>query len=126
MSADPDQALLLLVRILEACDEPAWRRLVAALQADGDLRRRLVEVIGMSEALGDFLARHHSEWEVLADAEALTVAPSTRQMRHDLLVAVGAEPASPVAGRLRARRRRCSTGCASRTDGRSSASRPAT
>ncbi len=96
MSADPDLALLLLVRILEACDEPAWRRLVAALQADGDLRRRLVEVIGMSEALGDFIARHHSEWEVLADAEALTVAPSTRQMRHDLLVAVGAEPASPV------------------------------
>ena len=96
LSADPDQALLLLVRILENCDERAWRRLVAALQADGDLRRRLVEVIGMSEALGEFLARHLSEWEVLADAEALTVAPSARQMRHDLLVAVGAEPVSPA------------------------------
>jgi hypothetical protein len=76
LSADPDQALLLLVRILEACDDREWRRLVAALQADGDLRRRLVDVIGMSEALGDFIARHHSEWEVLADAEALAVAPS--------------------------------------------------
>jgi glutamate-ammonia-ligase adenylyltransferase len=96
MSADPDQALLLLVRILEACDDREWRRLVAALQADGDLRRRLVEVLGMSEALGDFIARHHSEWEVLADAEALAVAPSARQTRHDLLRAVGAEPASPV------------------------------
>ena len=50
----------------------------------------------MSEALGEFLARHLSEWEVLADAEALTVAPSARQMRHDLLVAVGAEPVSPA------------------------------
>jgi len=27
-AADPDQALLLLVRILESCDEPEWRRLV--------------------------------------------------------------------------------------------------
>ena len=124
LSADPDLALLLLVRILEAADEPAWRRLVAALQADPDLRRRLVEVVGMSEALGDFLARHHSQWEVLADAEALTVAPSSRQMRHDLLVAVGAEPASPepvasgaeeaVLDRLRVAYRRLLLGIAAR------------
>jgi [glutamine synthetase] adenylyltransferase / [glutamine synthetase]-adenylyl-L-tyrosine phosphorylase len=93
--ADPDQALLLLVRILEACDERQWRRLVAALQADADLRRRLIDVIGMSEALGDFLARHPDEWEVLADAEALTVAPSVRDARDQLLRAVGAQPEDP-------------------------------
>ncbi len=91
-AADPDQALLLLVRILESCEEREWRRLVSALQADADLRRRLIDVIGMSEALGDFLARHRDAWEVLADAEALTIAPSARNVRGDLLRAVGADP----------------------------------
>ena len=99
LAADPDLALLLLVRILEACDEPAWRRLVGALRSDADLRRRLVEVIGMSEALGEFLARHPSEWEVLADTEALAIAPSARALRRDLLASVGAhaEDPNPVA-----------------------------
>mgnify|MGYP000694522823 CR=1 FL=1 len=49
----------------------------------------------MSEALGDFLARHRGEWEVLADAEALTSAPSARQMRSDLLACVGAHADDP-------------------------------
>ncbi|MBK9740612.1 MAG: bifunctional [glutamine synthetase] adenylyltransferase/[glutamine synthetase]-adenylyl-L-tyrosine phosphorylase [Actinobacteria bacterium] len=98
-AADPDQALLLLVRILDACDEREWRRLVSSLQADDDLRRRLIDVVGMSEALGDFMARHRGTWSVLADGEALTQAPSARRMRDDLLRAVGAHPemAQPVA-----------------------------
>jgi glutamate-ammonia-ligase adenylyltransferase len=95
-TADPDTALLLLVRLLEAEDERGWMRLVAALGADADLRRRLLDVIGMSEALGEFLERHPDEWQVLADAEALAVAPSARQMREDLLRAVGAEPGDPA------------------------------
>lgn len=95
LAADPDQALLLLVRILDAGDEREWHRLVSALQADADLRRRLIDVIGMSEALGDFLARHEGAWAVLADAEALTQAPSGRRMRDDLLAAVGAHPEMP-------------------------------
>ena len=95
-AADPDSALLQLVRILESCDEREWRRLVSALQADDDLRRRLIDVIGMSEALGDFLARHPGEWQVLADADALGQAPSVRQLRSDLLTAVGALPDDPV------------------------------
>ena len=94
-SADPDTALLLLARILEAADEREWRRLVAALQADAELRRRLVDVIGMSEALGEFIVRHPGEWQGLADAEALAVAPSARQIRTDLLAAVGAQPDLP-------------------------------
>lgn len=91
-SADPDQALLLLVRLLEACDEREWHRLVSALQADEDLRRRLVDIIGMSEALGEFLVRHRESWDVLADADSLTQAPSARGMRRELLRAVGAIP----------------------------------
>ena len=49
----------------------------------------------MSEALGDFLARQRDAWVVLADGEALTVAPSARRVREDLLRAVGADPALP-------------------------------
>lgn len=94
-AADPDQALLLLLRILEATDESDARRLTSALTADEDLRRRLIDVIGMSEALGEFLERHPGEWEVLADAEALAEAPSFSRMRRELLAAVGAHPDDP-------------------------------
>ena len=123
-AADPDQALLLLVRILDACDEREWRRLVSALQADPDLRRRLIDVIGMSEALGDFMARHRDAWAVLADAEALTVAPSARLVREELLRAVGADPemrdpvatsdGEPVLDALRVAYRRSLLGIAAR------------
>ncbi|MBI1349847.1 MAG: bifunctional [glutamine synthetase] adenylyltransferase/[glutamine synthetase]-adenylyl-L-tyrosine phosphorylase [Actinomycetales bacterium] len=123
-AADPDAALLLLVRILEAADEREWARMTRSLAADPDLRRRLVEVIGMSEALGEFLARHPAEWQVLADAESLAVAPSARQMRLDLLTAVGAHPDAPnpvahgtgeeVLDRLRIAYRRILLGIASR------------
>ena len=46
-AADPDQALLLLSRLLDACDAPARRRMTSALLADEDLRGRLFDVIGM-------------------------------------------------------------------------------
>lgn len=94
-SADPDQALNVLVRMLESRDEREWRRLVSALIADSDLRRRLIDVIGMSEALGDFLVRHPDAWEVLADVEALAQAPSARSTRAALLQSVGADPEHP-------------------------------
>ena len=94
-AADPDQALLLLIRILEASDDAGARRLTSSLAADGDLRRRLIEVIGMSEALGEFLERHPGEWQVLADAEKLAEAPSFSRMRLELLAAVGAHPDDP-------------------------------
>ena len=87
-SADPDQALLLFGRILEACDHPARRRMGSALLADEDLRGRLFDVLGMSEALGEFLVRHPGKWEILVDAEALSVAPSATGTRRDLLLAV--------------------------------------
>lgn len=95
-AADPDLALLLLLRILEAPDDAGARRLVSALAADDDLRRRLIDVIGISEALGEFLERHPDEWQVLADAEALSEAPSHSRMRRALLEAVGAHPDDPL------------------------------
>ncbi|MSW44116.1 MAG: bifunctional [glutamine synthetase] adenylyltransferase/[glutamine synthetase]-adenylyl-L-tyrosine phosphorylase, partial [Actinobacteria bacterium] len=92
-SADPDQALLLFGRLLDACDPQARRRMTSALLADDDLRGRLFDVIGMSEALGEFLVRHPAQWEILVDAEALAVAPSASRTREELLRSVGADPA---------------------------------
>ena len=87
--ADPDQALSLLARVL---DGPHGRRIAGTLAADPDARRRLLDILGASEALGDFLARHPDRWEVLLDAEALSQAPA--QARAALLRAVGADPAA--------------------------------
>ena len=91
-SADPDQALLMLDRLASACDDKQWRRLASALVADEMFCRRFVDVLGMSEALGDFLARHVNAWEVLADDDGLAQAPSARAMRDAVIAAVGADP----------------------------------
>ncbi|MDD2859011.1 MAG: hypothetical protein PHU75_10095, partial [Candidatus Nanopelagicales bacterium] len=65
--ADPDQALGLLERFLEVASPQALR----TFQADEDFRGRLVDILGMSEALGEFLVLHPEQWGVLADGEAL-------------------------------------------------------
>jgi len=98
-SADPDQALVMLDRLASACDDQQWRRLASALVADEMFCRRCVDVLGMSEALGDFLSRHVNAWEVLADDAGLGQAPSARAMRQALVAAVGADPLvlTPVA-----------------------------
>ncbi|MDD2857650.1 MAG: bifunctional [glutamine synthetase] adenylyltransferase/[glutamine synthetase]-adenylyl-L-tyrosine phosphorylase, partial [Candidatus Nanopelagicales bacterium] len=65
-------------------------------QADEDFRGRLVDILGMSEALGEFLVLHPEQWGVLADGEALAAAPVARQVRAELLTAVGADPGSEL------------------------------
>ena len=94
-TADPDQALLLLTRFMEACGDKHRRRISSTLVADRDTLGRLVEVLGMSEALGEFIIRHPEHWSILADAEALAMAPAARQVRATMLQAVGADPAAP-------------------------------
>lgn len=98
-SADPDQALLLLERWLEACAEADRHRYERILLADSDARGRLVDIFGMSEALGDFLVRHPPRWECLIDAEGLAQAPQGQVVRAALLEAVGADAAAaqPIA-----------------------------
>ena len=68
-AADPDQALLLLARFLEACSPQLHARVIATITAEPDVCRRLLDVLGMSEALGEFLVRHPEHWQVLADGE---------------------------------------------------------
>jgi len=90
-SADPDLALRQFVRLVEACDSNAC----ATLAANEAFLGRVVDVLGASEALGDFLIRDTDALEVLADTEALVQAPSAKDARSHLLRAVGAIPDSP-------------------------------
>lgn len=94
-AADPDLALRQFVRLLEASTGGEGHRLRSALGADRDFRRRLADVLGLSEGLGDFLIRHPECVEVIAHADVLTVAPSARDGRARLLESVGAHPADP-------------------------------
>jgi glutamate-ammonia-ligase adenylyltransferase len=96
-AADPDLALTALARM-----EPG-KALRAALRSDASLRYRLVSVLGASAALGDHLARHPSDWQVLAGPAAL-VRPSATELRAELLAAVGAQPGPDGAGRYETRR----------------------
>lgn len=98
-AADPDQALLLLDRLLDSADAQQRVQLTSILAADEDTRRRAIDVLGMSEALGEFLAKHPEHAALLADGQWLAEAPSASQMRAALLRAVGADPdaGDPVA-----------------------------
>lgn len=98
-AADPDQALLLLVRLLEAADEPLRHRIQQTLLADEDVRGRLLDILGMSDALGEFLIRHPEQWQVLADTQRLAQPPLAHELNQTMLRAVGAdtEADEPVA-----------------------------
>ncbi len=90
-AADPDQALLIVSRLLDDPDCPA--DLVQALFEDSERRRRLLAVLGVSAGLGEVLLRHPTWWPLVADeAPVLTRA----QVRAELLVAVGADPQAAV------------------------------
>lgn len=82
--ADPDLALLSLVRLMESLRASAPRRrdeeaeargvagLVAALRHPGSARDRLLAVLGGSTALADHLVAHPEHWGSVAGAQALT------------------------------------------------------
>ena len=97
--ADPDTALGSLSRLLaEPSRDPDVLR--ATLAASQPLRGRLLGVLGVSAALGDFLTRHPDAWHVLDEFEAEELAPEPEYLRRTLLTAVGADPAdaAPRAG----------------------------
>ena len=96
-TADPDRALLALVRLLERADDPA---LLAELAAPGTVRTRLTAVLGGSVALGEHLVRHPDHWRALAEEPARP----RELVRADLLAAVGADPGAgaPVSSLERA------------------------
>jgi [glutamine synthetase] adenylyltransferase / [glutamine synthetase]-adenylyl-L-tyrosine phosphorylase len=87
---DPDLALAGLARVAERD-----KSLIGALTQDPAFRSRLVAVLGVSRALADHLARHPADSAVLRGRDA-DRRPEPRQIRADLLGAVGAEAGDRV------------------------------
>ncbi|MFZ0325555.1 MAG: bifunctional [glutamine synthetase] adenylyltransferase/[glutamine synthetase]-adenylyl-L-tyrosine phosphorylase [Actinomycetes bacterium] len=118
-TADPDLALVGLVRLLEAREDPSV--LLAALDDDPGLRTRLMTVLGASSALADHLLRHPDDAFVLAGSSGGS-RPTAVGLRTELLHAVGADPddrfpratGPSAADRLRVAYRRLLLGLASR------------
>jgi glutamate-ammonia-ligase adenylyltransferase len=90
--ADPDLALLTLVRLEEALLDGAHdgvrAELAGALADDERVTSRLLAVLGASGALGDHLVRHPEHWCRLRDAR-----PRTPDERREELVAAVADEA---------------------------------
>ena len=103
-TADPDLALLGLVRLLDALTARDAGRpgesvagagaLIRLLIGGGPGRHRLLAVLGFSAALGDHLGRHPEHWTVPAE-EGRQRMPAGA-LRRQLLLAVRADPDAPV------------------------------
>ncbi|QDQ11191.1 bifunctional [glutamine synthetase] adenylyltransferase/[glutamine synthetase]-adenylyl-L-tyrosine phosphorylase [Streptomyces spectabilis] len=107
-AADPDLALLGLVRLVEAQDGDTDRReLLDTLVSSKPLRDRLLGVLGASEALADHLARHPRDWRALVTYEAADLHPGVEEFERGL-----AEAGDPVS--LRVAYRRCLLAIAAR------------
>ncbi|WP_151482196.1 bifunctional [glutamine synthetase] adenylyltransferase/[glutamine synthetase]-adenylyl-L-tyrosine phosphorylase [Streptomyces albicerus] len=107
-TADPDLALLGLVRLVEAQDgHSGQRELLDTLIAAKPLRDRLLGVLGASAALGDHLARHPLDWQALVMYEPQDLHPGTAEFERGLAMAT-----DPVS--LRVAYRRCLLSIAAR------------
>jgi glutamate-ammonia-ligase adenylyltransferase len=107
-TADPDLALLGLVRLVEAQNGHTDRReLLDTLIAAKPLRDRLLGVLGASAALADHLARHPSDWQALVTYEPQDLHPGVEEFERGL-----AEATDPVS--LRVAYRRCLLSIAAR------------
>ncbi|MGW1773711.1 bifunctional [glutamine synthetase] adenylyltransferase/[glutamine synthetase]-adenylyl-L-tyrosine phosphorylase [Streptomyces sp. NPDC002104] len=106
-TADPDLALLGLVRIAEAQAPEELPVLLDTLVSAKPLRDRLLGVLGASEALGDHLARHPRDWQALVTYEAADLHPGLPEFESGL---AGAH--DPVT--LRVAYRRCLLSIAAR------------
>ncbi|SEF58147.1 glutamate-ammonia-ligase adenylyltransferase [Actinacidiphila yanglinensis] len=106
-TADPDQALLGLVRLAEALEPGERHTLLDTLTGAKPLRDRLLGVMGASEALGDHLARHPEDWHALLTYEARDLHPGVAEFEEGLA-------AARTPDTLRAAYRRCLLGIAAR------------
>lgn len=83
-TADPDLALRGLVRLIEAHEPDDRHALLDTLLAAKPLRDRLLGVLGASEALGDHLARHPADWQVLVTYESADLHPGVAEFEAGL------------------------------------------
>ncbi|MEV8224581.1 bifunctional [glutamine synthetase] adenylyltransferase/[glutamine synthetase]-adenylyl-L-tyrosine phosphorylase [Streptomyces sp. NPDC079167] len=83
-TADPDLALHGLVRLVEAEETAERQILLDTLVTAKPLRDRLLGALGASEALGDHLARHPRDWQVLVTYEATDLHPGVPEFEQML------------------------------------------
>ncbi|MBM7438586.1 bifunctional [glutamine synthetase] adenylyltransferase/[glutamine synthetase]-adenylyl-L-tyrosine phosphorylase [Streptomyces sp. HB132] len=84
-TADPDLALHSLVRLVEAEEAEERQILLDTLVTAKPLRDRILGALGASEALGDHLARHPRDWQVLVTYEATDLHPGVREFELMLM-----------------------------------------
>ncbi|TJZ55473.1 bifunctional [glutamine synthetase] adenylyltransferase/[glutamine synthetase]-adenylyl-L-tyrosine phosphorylase [Streptomyces piniterrae] len=115
-TADPDLALLGLVRLVEALDQDEQQSLLSTIVSAKPLRDRLLGVLGASEALGDHLARHPQDWHSLVTYESADLHPTTPEFEQALAEGIWGERGAgrSRADALRAAYRRCLLGIAAR------------
>jgi len=82
-AADPDGALLGLVRVLEAAGDDVGE-LREALREDEQVRDRVIGVLGISTALVDHLVAHPEQWHDAVDAVPMTPEERTEAMLEEL------------------------------------------
>jgi len=90
-AADPDGALLGLVRVLEAAGDGAGE-LREALREDEQVRDRVIGVLGASTALVDHLVAHPRQWRDAVDAAPMTPEERTEAMFAEIAAPGDLEP----------------------------------
>ena len=89
--ANPDEALLLLVRILEKNNKEFEKTI-----EDESIRFRLLKVLGSSSGLGEFLINHPEDIEVLSKDTAINLAFSKEELTNRFKLALEAGRAGLV------------------------------
>jgi glutamate-ammonia-ligase adenylyltransferase len=91
--ADPDLALSSLARMIVNAPEQKLTRLTKTIAADPIVLGRLLNILGVSTGLADFLVRH-PDIEMIADSETLAQPP--QGIKNRLLLCVGADPREEI------------------------------
>ncbi|MGW9211763.1 bifunctional [glutamine synthetase] adenylyltransferase/[glutamine synthetase]-adenylyl-L-tyrosine phosphorylase [Embleya sp. NPDC055664] len=111
-TADPDLALLGLVRLAEAAADRSV--LLSTLASAKPFRDRILGVLGVSAALGDHLARHPDDWRSLVTYDVRDARPTPAYFHTELTGALTGLRGDPALDALRIGYRRCLLSIAAR------------
>lgn len=88
-SGNPDEAILLLLRLSETGDGAL---VIQHIREDPELASRLIKLLGASRALGEWLCANTGQWRILLDR------PDEQLLLGDIAKCVGADLADPCTG----------------------------
>jgi len=108
-TADPDAALDVLLRLVDALDEHAegaGREMLAEVADDEGSAMRLCSVLGASTALAHHLTRHPEQWRELTDPTLGSTRTPAYALREAMLAATAGLPDKEAVDALRVEYRR--------------------